>query len=129
MARSWTCPRCKAQWPRTIEKCRSESAELGPCSGRRPRPKRPKHQIALDLFPYEVWVQAFGERCGVCGRPPGPNRRLDRDHDHRTGEPRGLLCHRCNRALPNWMTADWLRNALAYLTRDRPDFEELPDAD
>jgi hypothetical protein len=75
--------------------------------------------------PYELWVARFGERCGICGRPPGPNRRLDRDHDHRgAGAPRGLLCHQCNRALPSWVTADWLRKAAAYLERPTAPIKE-----
>jgi hypothetical protein len=39
------------------------------------------------------------------------------DHDHHGMFIRGLLCHRCNRALPAWMTADWLRAAAAYLEK------------
>lgn len=69
-------------------------------------------------MPYEEYVRLNGgERCGICGNPPSENRRLDRDHDHRTGEPRGLLCHRCNRALPDWVTEEWLEAARAYLGR------------
>lgn len=70
-------------------------------------------------MPYERWVELFGELCGICGRKPSTKRRLDRDHDHATGEPRGLLCARCNRALPSWMTAKWLRLAVIYLERER----------
>lgn len=79
------------------------------------RPK-PAHQLVLET-PYELWEQRFGTRCGICGRPQGPKRRLDRDHDHKTGMPRGLLCHRCNRALPTWVTIEWLSAAIAYLQR------------
>jgi 5-methylcytosine-specific restriction endonuclease McrA len=68
-------------------------------------------------MPYEKWIELFGERCGICDRPPGPTRRLDRDHDHRTGAARGLLCHRCNRGLPNWVDAAWLRAAVEYVER------------
>jgi hypothetical protein len=73
----------------------------------------------------ELWVSRFGERCGICGRPPGPNRRLDRDHDHKTGDARGLLCHRCNRGLPNWVTVDWLKRAIDYL-EGRPAYGPPP---
>lgn len=37
------------------------------------------------------------------------------DHDHRTMIVRGLLCVRCNRNLPDWMTPEWLRAAADYL--------------
>ena len=72
---------------------------------------------ALEV-PYEDYVALNGgEYCGICGIGPR-SKRLDRDHDHKTGKPRGLLCHRCNRALPAWVSQDWLRAAASYL--DRP---------
>ncbi len=108
MARVWTCRKCKAILPRTSQKCT--------CGQLRPAARRPKHQLVLEL-PYEIWAEKFGERCNICGRPPGPNRRLDRDHDHRSGSWRGLLCFRCNKALPDWMTVEWLKRAIAYLER------------
>jgi hypothetical protein len=107
----WTCRKCRLKWPRTRQKCSS-------CGARRPAKRRAKHLTALDQ-PYEEWIARFGEQCGICGREPTAVRRLDRDHDHATGEPRGLLCHRCNRALPSWLTADWLRAAADYLDRSR----------
>lgn len=67
---------------------------------------------------YAVYVKLNGgDFCGVCGRKPSATRRLDRDHDHRTKEPRGLCCSRCNRALPVWVTVEWLEAAIRYLKR------------
>lgn len=73
---------------------------------------------ALD-FDYEYYLALNGgvERCAICGRGPTPNRRLNRDHDHKTGKPRGLLCTRCNRALHDYMTLEWIENTVAYLRR------------
>ena len=84
--------------------------------------RTPAHREVLKV-PYEAWVEAFGEQCGICGAGR-KSRNLDRDHDHRTGEARGLLCHRCNRALPNWMTVEWLSAAMIYLARKRVTLEE-----
>lgn len=71
---------------------------------------------ALDI-PYPVYVEINGgEHCGICGALPN-GRKLDRDHDHRTGEPRGLLCWACNRQLRAWATVEWLLAAAAYLLR------------
>lgn len=108
-ARKWTCRRCGVKVPRIKPKCE--------CGGKRPAPRKPKHARVLDEMPYEEWVELYGERCGICGRERSEQRRLDRDHDHKTGRPRGLLCHRCNRALPDWIGLDWLRSAVAYLER------------
>lgn len=39
-------------------------------------------------------------RCKICQRPPYPaGSRLVPDHNHATGEVRGLLCSPCNSAL------------------------------
>lgn len=108
--RHWTCAKCKTVNPRAGKR------SCATCGTKAPRPRKPKHQLALEV-PYERWVEVFGERCGICGRPPGPNRRLDRDHAHDSGKGRGLLCHKDNRALPSWMTVAWLRRAIEYLER------------
>lgn len=115
MARLWKCRKCGSPHARRYAKCQTVG-----CSGKRPAPRQAAHKAILSQ-PYEVWAEAFGEECGVCGRPPA-SRRLDRDHDHSTGEPRGLLCHRCNRALASWVTPEWLRLAATYLERERTVF-------
>jgi hypothetical protein len=66
---------------------------------------------------YDEMLEDQGGGCALCGRPPSPTRRLDLDHDHRRMVIRGLLCWRCNRALPSWMTAEWLARAAEYVTR------------
>ena len=111
MARLWTCPKCKVKNERRFTKCRAEG-----CTGRKRKVSRPAHLSALDE-PYEVWVERYGEQCGICGAKPAPKKKLQRDHDHETGEPRGLLCFRCNRFLTRWMTIPWLEAAIRYLRR------------
>lgn len=72
---------------------------------------------ALDIA-YERYVELNGgEHCGICGAERKPEKRLDRDHDHKTGRPRGLLCWACNRQLRTWATVEWLLAAAAYLKR------------
>lgn len=87
------------------------------CGKARPPRQRPAHRAVLGEMTYEQWVEVFGELCGICGRAPSARRRLDRDHCHKSGGARGLLCARCNRALPAWCTAAWLRAAADYLDR------------
>jgi hypothetical protein len=53
--------------------------------------------------------------CAICRRPP-TNYALHVDHDHRTNEIRGLLCHRCNRGL-GYFAADCAAAIAAYLTK------------
>ena len=73
-------------------------------------------QLGVDDDRYAEMLRAQNGGCAICGNPP-KTRRLDVDHDHRTGRVRGLLCHRCNRALPSWVSGAWLLKALEYLAR------------
>ena len=84
-------------------------------SGAAAAKRREHRQKRLTDTEYLALLLRQGGRCAICGNPP-KNRRLHVDHDHRTGTVRGLLCFRCNRALPNYVTEEWLRQALAYLT-------------
>lgn len=65
-----------------------------------------------------------GNRCAVCQRPPLGNGRLVIDHNHATGQVRGLLCGNCNTALGMLGDdPDVLRSASQYL-RDRGHYGE-----
>lgn len=53
---------------------------------------------------FTIMLYAQGGLCAACQQPEyGENQHgrmsLAADHNHDTMEPRGLLCHRCNRAL------------------------------
>jgi Recombination endonuclease VII len=79
------------------------------------KPTRAK-QLGVGDDEYARLLKAQGGGCAICGAKP-KTRRLHVDHDHKTGKVRGLLCHRCNRALPTWVTLEWLEDAYAYLDK------------
>lgn len=71
----------------------------------------------FDVARYERLAIQQGGRCAICRKRPSSERRLAIDHDHATGDVRGLLCDRCNTALGGF--ADDIGNlarAIAYLT-------------
>jgi hypothetical protein len=116
MIRTWTCKKCGGKNERKFAKCQTRGFKGVICSGKRPAKRIPKHREIMAV-PYERWVEQFGEVCGICGVKPSANRRLDRDHDHKTGAARGILCHSCNRRLWPGSTVDWHLNAAKYLDR------------
>lgn len=60
-------------------------------------------------------IQAAG-KCAICGS----SYRLHIDHDHKTGQLRGLLCHFCNTGLGHFRDSpERLRAAIAYLMKHR----------
>lgn len=46
---------------------------------------------------YEAAVKDQDGQCAICGSRGA--RRLHADHDHKTGQKRGLVCYRCNMML------------------------------
>jgi hypothetical protein len=66
------------------------------------RDRKLRQTYGITLQDYEVrYLQQKG-MCGLCGNThpnTGRHSSLCVDHDHKTGRIRGLLCHRCNRAL------------------------------
>jgi hypothetical protein len=72
---------------------------------------------------FQALMYCQGGLCAVCFQPElGENQHgrmaLAVDHNHETGKIRGLLCHRCNRALGLLQDdADRVQNLAAYRRR------------
>jgi hypothetical protein len=84
------------------------------------KPKRKPTRAAQLGMTDEDYKQRFEQQngvCAICGNPP-KSRRLSFDHNHRTHRIRGLLCFRCNRALPTYATSQWLLDAYYYVRAD-----------
>jgi hypothetical protein len=79
---------------------------------------------------YDALLDAQGGGCAICGKRPGKIA-LHVDHDHETGEIRGLLCVGCNNALGRFHDdVALLLRAIGYVEDElpRPDEEaELTD--
>lgn len=54
--------------------------------------------------------------CAICGRPQ-KQIRLAVDHNHTTGQVRGLLCCACNRVVGYLENEEWMERAQSYLTK------------
>jgi hypothetical protein len=115
----WICRGCGYRNERAVVKCRGEG-----CQRRRPKKRIPKHAEVLRDMSYEAWEllsqQLHGGElgaCGVCRKPKPEHGRHERDHDHRTGKPRGLACFVCNHHLLRLHTVETLRACLAYMER------------
>ena len=127
--RYWSCPKCKFRNEAT------RSRKCGGCSElSRPKRRVPPHARTLRDDNYERYaglsVAIHGgepESCGLCGKPKPESRKHDRDHDHRTGLPRGLACVRCNRELLRHSTLDEARAVVAYLERVEAYYRERDD--
>lgn len=62
-----------------------------------------KRTYGITAERYDQMLRAQAGACAVCKHPPAKKTRQSKslavDHDHATGEVRGLLCGRCNTAL------------------------------
>lgn len=58
-----------------------------------------KRFFGLTIVEYDRMLRAQNGGCAACGGQNVAGRRLAVDHDHKTGEVRGLLCHHCNAAI------------------------------
>ena len=73
-----------------------------------------RRAYGLTLQQRKAMYTAQAGRCKLCDRPVS-YAKTDTDHNHATGEVRGLLCHRCNHLIGMLETsADLLIAALRY---------------
>jgi hypothetical protein len=53
-------------------------------------------KYGMTLDGYQLMFLAQNGRCAICRNPPADGQVLRVDHDHSSGEVRGLLCLKCN---------------------------------
>jgi DNA-directed RNA polymerase subunit RPC12/RpoP len=48
---------------------------------------------------FETKLKEQGYKCAICGTDDPGKTNWHADHDHKTGQKRGVLCHKCNTGL------------------------------
>lgn len=80
---------------------------------------RLKREFGITLEQYNIMFTNQNGKCLICLRHQSEFKRaLAVDHNHETGEIRGLLCHKCNTAIGLLHdNIDILNNAIKYLKK------------
>ena len=123
----YTCKECKNQWGRersVLRKAFGRNHPVYEAHRRKERDRTFRRRYGISLEEYEELQKKSRGLCAICGRPetmyyvkgePAP---LALDHDHETGEMRGLLCRACNQGIGNFREDPaLLRKAIKYLRR------------
>lgn len=102
-----TCSRCRRRKP-AVEFHRNRKKKDGRASHCRSchrrdyydldawRARRFKRSYGITLEEYDLYFKKQGGLCALCRGESNGRGRLAVDHDHETGEVRGLLCFTCN---------------------------------
>lgn len=79
-----------------------------------------KKLFGITIADYERMLVEQNGVCAICCRKCKTGKRLAVDHDHATGEVRGLLCTNCNQGLGKYRDDPLLlRTAASYLERNK----------
>ena len=85
-----------------------------------------KYAYGITLEEYNIMLEKQDGKCAICKTADPKGRQSGRgkvdnfyvDHNHDTGEVRGLLCNACNRAIGNFQDdPSILENAVLYLRK------------
>lgn len=112
--------KCKECKDKTTAKWREENRTENNIIAKRYRINNPekyknavlKSLYGLTLEQYQQMKIEQGGKCKICKRIP---KKLMVDHNHATGEVRGLLCHGCNRGIAIMDNAEYYASAKQYL--------------
>lgn len=110
----YQCKDCRNQ---SIKEYRASNRSTVRSKSRQWYLERTLRGFGLSLENYQTLLDSQDGRCAICGKLEWYKRpfRLAIDHNHRTGQMRGLLCSHCNKTLGILEKDDWLINAMAYL--------------
>ena len=110
--------RCKECDNKARKKWQTDNPERARYSSRN---RSIKAKYGIDIEQYNQILQAQNYQCAICGctvQNHSYQKNFNIDHNHETGEVRGLLCTACNRALGLFRdNPDILRKAAEYLDK------------
>lgn len=75
-----------AEW---MKRCRKYNPDIS-------RESKLRNSYKMTMLDYKKMVESQNGSCAICLRTPKPGKKLFIDHDHSTGNVRGLLCAVCN---------------------------------
>ena len=113
---------CKECRNKKIKKCYIDNPEK---FKRINRNNKLKNQYGLTIEDVEIILKNQGYKCAICGEELflfGSSNKLTAhvDHNHETGEVRGLLCDKCNRGLGYFRdNPEYLLSAISYLKKTK----------
>lgn len=120
------CNRCRqyvvlADFPHRKDSKKARTAYCRPCQRAYNQERRLRLEYGMTWDEYELLLACQDYRCAICKGKPR-KWMLAVDHDHKTGEIRGLLCSRCNHKLLGSANDDpaRLRAAADYLEEYQP---------
>ncbi len=92
-------------------------ARAKPGAKQRSRADHLMRKYGITIGQYNSMLEEQGGGCFICGRLPRPDISLHVDHDHSTGQVRGILCFCCNNALADFQeNPALLGKAAGYLS-------------
>jgi hypothetical protein len=98
MSRCKDCePGSKRPAPHPGPRCATHHREFTKIQEERAFDLRLQRTYGITADVYWQLYEFQGGTCYICRWAKGKTKRLCVDHDHETGEVRGLLCNRCNR--------------------------------
>ena len=77
-----------------------------------------KNKYGITLEQHNNMLVAQEGKCAVC-EILFEHRRINVDHDHKTGEVRGLLCYQCNTFRVGGNTLESAKKVVEYLKREK----------
>lgn len=85
------------------------------------RRKNLRDKYGLTIEQWDEIAKAQNYKCAICGTPKNTlKNNLAVDHNHTTGEVRGLLCYACNRGIGLLKdSTEVLESAARYLGRQK----------
>lgn len=107
-------PGSKRPAPHPGPRCATHHREFRKTSRKKAADRRVEKVYGLTSEQFRLLWESQGRRCAICWRPVRV-RRPCVDHDHETGEVRGLLCRRCNYDVLGFYGVDSLLRAARYL--------------